>query len=37
MWQHLAIAGFAGLGIGVGLVLGVAVARALRRNLPPDD
>lgn len=36
MWAHLAIAGFAGLGIGVGLVVGVALVRLVRRKLPED-
>lgn len=37
MWESLAIAGIAGLGIGVGLVLGVAVSRGLSRRLHDDD
>lgn len=29
-WQSLALVGFAGFGLGIGLVIGAFVARALR-------
>lgn len=36
-WADAAVAGIAGLGLGIGLVVGAAVARWLRRYSDPDE